>query len=77
MKFLKKLSVYGCLLVISLLRDQYELDVRKALVAYNMGPTALNRRLTRQNFHPTSYCKKVLTQYIAYLTQKRGLFKIS
>lgn len=61
----------------SLLRDQYELDIRKALVAYNMGPTALNHRLSRSGFHPTPYCKKVMGQYIAYLTKKRGLFKVS
>jgi soluble lytic murein transglycosylase-like protein len=48
------------------LRDKYKNDLRNALVAYNLGPSALDSRLRRQDSVPTSYYRKVMKCYDAF-----------
>ncbi len=53
------------------LRDKYENNLLNALAAYNMGPTALDGRLSRRGSVPTTYYRKVMS---CYETFRRRLF---
>lgn len=48
------------------LRDKYENNIQNALSAYNLGPTALDARLNRQDNVDTSYSRKVMKCYEAF-----------
>jgi soluble lytic murein transglycosylase len=48
------------------LRDKYENNLQHALSAYNLGPTALDARLSRQDSVDTSYSRKVMKCYETY-----------
>lgn len=48
------------------LMEKYGNDMKRALVAYNLGPSALDERLSRQRLIPLSYYRKVMQYYKAF-----------
>jgi len=48
---------------LTFLLQKYENDLQNALVAYNLGPSALDARLSRKNYVPLTYYRKVMQFY--------------
>ncbi len=48
------------------LRDKYRNNLEYTLMAYNIGPTALDDLMTRPNTIPTGYYRKVMKYYDLY-----------
>ena len=46
-------------------------NMERALVAYNVGPSALDKILSRRNFVPSSYARKILLCYKLYREKAR------
>ncbi len=44
-------------------------DIKKALIAYNLGPTALDKRLSGNGFIPQGYYQKVMKFYRGFKDQ--------
>lgn len=59
------------------LRDKYRNNVQNALIAYNLGPTALDGLLVRRGFVPKGYAQKVLRTYEKYQRKMQSLLDIS
>lgn|SRR3989338_378966 len=59
------------------LRDKYRNNVQNALVAYNMGPTALDGLLVRRNFVPVGYSQKVMRAYEQFRKRMLALIDIA
>ena len=55
------------------LLEKYHFNLQKALIAYNLGPTALNSKISQRNFIPVNYFKKVMISYQNY-QKKMKLF---
>lgn len=62
---------------LTFLLEKYGDNLELALMAYNIGPTALDEMRTRRGSHPTGYFRKVMRSYRSFQEKMRTLIEIA